>query len=87
MAQPDQARIVGLNAHHFLRVNGGVLVSIKANCIDSTKPPPQVFANEVQKLRAERVKPIEQLTLEPFERDPCIFAGRYLHADQPGGGK
>lgn len=36
VAQPDQARIVGLNAHLYLKVGGGVVVSIKANCIDST---------------------------------------------------
>ena len=72
VAQPDQARIVGLNAHMFLKVDGGVVVSVKANCIDSTAPPEAVFAREVQKLREERIKPLEQLTLgewfmfEPF---------------------
>ena len=54
VAQPDQARIVGLNAHLFLKVDGGAVVSIKANCIDSTAPPEAVFAREVQKLREER---------------------------------
>lgn len=44
------------------------MVSIKANCIDSTAAPEQVFAREVQKLKEEKVKPKEQLTLEPFER-------------------
>ena len=68
VAQPDQARIVALNAHLYLKVGGGVLVSIKANCIDSTAAPEAVFAREVQKLREERLKPLEQLTLEPFER-------------------
>jgi rRNA 2'-O-methyltransferase fibrillarin len=63
VAQPDQARIVGLNAHLFLKVDGGVLVSIKANCIDSTAKPEVVFANEVKKMREERIKPKEQLTL------------------------
>lgn len=53
VAQPDQARIVGLNAHQFLKVGGGVVVSIKANCIDSTAAPEAVFAREVEKLRAE----------------------------------
>jgi rRNA 2'-O-methyltransferase fibrillarin len=57
VAQPDQARIVGLNAHHFLKVGGGVIVSIKANCIDSTAEPAQVFSREVDKLREERIKP------------------------------
>lgn len=77
VAQPDQARIVGLNAHQFLKVGGGVVVSIKANCIDSTAPPEQVFAREVQKLRDERIKPKEQLTLEPFERDHAMVVGVY----------
>jgi len=77
VAQPDQARIVGLNAHLFLKVDGGILVSIKANCIDSTAKPEVVFTKEVQKMREERIKPKEQLTLEPFERDHCIVAGIY----------
>lgn len=63
VAQPDQARIVGLNCHLFLKDNGGVLVSVKANCIDSTAAPEAVFAREVQKMREERIKPLEQLTL------------------------
>ena len=63
VAQPDQARIVGLNAHLFLKVGGGVVVSIKANCIDSTAAPEAVFAREVAKMREERIKPMEQLTL------------------------
>lgn len=80
VAQPDQARIVGLNSHLFLKDKGGVLVSIKANCIDSTAPAEAVFANEVKKLREERIKPSEQLTLEPFERDHCIVVGKYLRS-------
>ncbi|KAA6411890.1 MAG: rrna methyltransferase nop1 [Lasallia pustulata] len=78
VAQPDQARIVGLNAHLYLKVGGGVVVSIKASCIDSTAVPEAVFTQEVTKLREERIKPLEQLTLEPFERDHCIVVGRYI---------
>nr|POE86538.1 rrna 2'-o-methyltransferase fibrillarin [Quercus suber] len=77
VAQPDQARIVGLNAHQFLKVGGGIVVSIKANCIDSTAAPEAVFAREVTKLREERIKPKEQLTLEPFERDHAMVVGVY----------
>ena len=68
VAQPDQARIVGHNAHQYLKVGGGMVISVKANCIDSTAAPEAVFAREVQKMKDERFKPIEQLTLEPFER-------------------
>lgn len=80
VAQPDQARIVALNSHLFLKVGGGIVVSVKANCIDSTAAPEAVFAREVQKLREERIKPLEQLTLEPFERDHCIVVGRYVRS-------
>ncbi|KAI1133853.1 Fibrillarin-domain-containing protein [Hypoxylon sp. FL0543] len=80
VAQPDQARIVALNAHMFLKVGGGVVISIKANCIDSVAAPEHVFAQEVEKLRAERIKPQEQLTLEPYERDHCIVIGQYQEA-------
>lgn len=73
VAQPDQARIVGLNAHLFLKVGGGVVVSIKANCIDSTAAPEAVFTREVQKMRDERIKPLEQLTLgESCIASPCM---------------
>ncbi|KAI9766995.1 MAG: Small subunit processome complex component [Geoglossum simile] len=63
VAQPDQARIVGLNAHMYLKEKGGVLISVKANCIDSTAAPEEVFAREVTKMREEKIKPKEQLTL------------------------
>ncbi len=80
VAQPDQARIIALNSHMFLKDQGGVVISIKANCIDSTVDAETVFAREVQKLREERIKPLEQLTLEPYERDHCIVVGRYVRA-------
>ncbi|XP_063038187.1 rRNA 2'-O-methyltransferase fibrillarin-like [Melospiza melodia melodia] len=77
VAQPDQTRIVALNAHHFLRAGGHFLISIKANCIDSTAPAEAVFAGEVRKMTAERMKPQEQLTLEPYERDHAVVVGVY----------
>ncbi|KAH8160279.1 hypothetical protein CIB48_g7965 [Xylaria polymorpha] len=77
VAQPDQARIALLNASLFLKVGGGIVISIKANCIDSTAAPEAVFAAEVQKLRQGGLKPLEQLTLEPYERDHAVVIGRY----------
>jgi len=97
VAQPDQARIICLNAHHFLKNGGAIVISIKANCIDSTAPAAQVFASEVNNMRKEGIKPkgklrlvsichwailigfgwVEQLTLEPYERDHAIVVGKY----------
>jgi fibrillarin-like rRNA methylase len=75
VAQPDQARIVALNAHHFLKNGGHAVISIKANCIDSTQPAEVVFAAEVKKLQAEKFKPLEQLTLEVRVKSPCNCLG------------
>lgn len=47
VAQPDQARIIGMNCQYFLKNGGHFMISIKANCIDSTKEPAVVFENEV----------------------------------------
>jgi rRNA 2'-O-methyltransferase fibrillarin len=77
VAQPDQARILGLNAQYFVKNGGHFVISIKANCIDSTLPAEAAFAKEVQRLRTLKFKPQEQLTLEPYERDHAVVTGTY----------
>ncbi|CAE6236461.1 unnamed protein product [Arabidopsis arenosa] len=77
VAQPDQARILGLNASFFLKTGGHFVISIKANCIDSTVAAEAVFQSEVKKLQLEQFKPAEQVTLEPFERDHACVVGGY----------
>ena len=61
VAQPDQGRIVGLNAQYFLRNGGFFVISIKASCIDSTAPPEAVFAREVRPLTACFTKGVHDL--------------------------
>jgi len=80
VAQPDQSRIVALNSHMFLKNGGNFMISIKANCIDSTADPTLIFAQEVKKLQAEQFKPSEQITLEPYERDHAVVVGTYRPA-------
>lgn len=75
VAQPDQARIVHLNSEYFLKNGGHVVISIKASCVDSTIPPETVFVNEVDFLRKHDFKPLEQVTLEPYERDHAMVSG------------
>jgi len=77
VAQPDQARIVALNAHHFLKNGGHAMIAVKASCIDSTAAPEAVFRREVGKLQKENFKPLEQLTLEPYERDHAVVIAQY----------
>ncbi|KAK8952516.1 putative mediator of RNA polymerase II transcription subunit 36b [Platanthera zijinensis] len=77
VAQPDQARILALNASYFLKNGGHFVISIKANCIDSTVPAEAVFAQVVKTLQVDQFKPSEQVTLEPFERDHACVVGGY----------
>ena len=77
VAQPDQARIVAINAHQFLRNGGHFVISIKANCIDSTVPAEAVFSSEIEKMKKDQLKPKEQLTLEPYERDHAVVIGTF----------
>lgn len=77
VAQPDQARILGLNAQYFVKNGGHFVISIKANCIDSTLPAEAAFAKEVERLKAEKFNPKEQMTLEPYEKDHAVVTGIY----------
>lgn len=76
VAQPDQARIVILNAQSFLKNGGHAIISIKASCIDSTAPPDVIFANEVKTLQENQFKALEQVPLEPYERDHAMVSGK-----------
>jgi len=77
VAQPDQARIICINAEHFLKNGGGFVFSIKANCVDSTADPEVVFTQQLQELKSNGFKPMEQVTLEPYERDHAVATGVY----------
>jgi len=78
VAQPDQARIVIHNAQSFLKDNGHVVISIKASCVDSTAPPDEVFRQQIEELTNNSFKAIEQVTLEPYERDHAMVSAIYL---------
>jgi rRNA 2'-O-methyltransferase fibrillarin len=77
VAQPDQARIVALNASMFLKTEGWFMISIKANCVDSTAAPEAVYEAERERLKKDQCRPKYQITLEPYHRDHCLVVGQY----------
>lgn len=80
VAQPDQARILGINAAMFVKNGGSFVISIKANCVDSTLAPEVVFKAEIEKLKEEKFAPKSYMTLEPYERDHAVVSGFYRMA-------
>ena len=85
VAQPDQARILALNAHHFLKTDGHFVISIKANCIDSTAKPEVVFAAEMEKMKKEGLRPKMQVSIDTFERGHCVVIGVYRSTETKAG--
>lgn len=71
VAQPDQTRIIGLNAQYYLKTGGYMMVAIKASCVDSTVDPKLVFAQEVERIREEKFFPIEQISIDTYQRGHC----------------
>lgn len=61
VAQPDQVDIVSNNAKKYLKQGGMAIISVKANCIDSTVDPTVVYADQVDRLRKRGFKPLEQI--------------------------
>lgn len=82
VAQPDQARILGLNAGMFVKNRGHFVISIKASCIDSTKAPEIIYAQEIERLKEEKFRPVERISLEPYERDHIVVSGMYRPAPE-----
>lgn len=68
---------MAINCKWFLKNGGHFVISIKANCIDSTNPAEVVFENEIQKMKEMGLTPEEYLTLEPYERDHAVVVGSY----------
>jgi len=82
IAQPDQARILAHNAAMFVKERGHFVLAIKATCVDSTLAPEIVYQNEVQKLKEEKFRPVDMMTLEPYERDHAVVTGMYRPAPE-----
>ncbi|KKA27874.1 hypothetical protein TD95_004128 [Thielaviopsis punctulata] len=77
VAQPNPAQIVYDNARVFLRKGGYVLLSIKASCVDSTRPQEEVYADVVARMRKFNFKPKEQVSLETYERGHALVVFQY----------
>merc|ERR1712118_640926 len=71
----DQVNIVWKNANFFLKGRGHFILSMKAIHVDQSSSRDIVFSREIQKLQSLQLRPREQLTLEPYERECAIVTG------------
>jgi fibrillarin-like pre-rRNA processing protein len=68
IAQPEQAKVLADNADQFLRDSGWVMLAVKAQSIDVTKEPDEVYEREVKVLENHGFKIEEVVHLEPYEK-------------------
>ena len=69
VAQPEQAKLFADNARLMLKSGGHGYLAVKARSIDSVQEPEVVYRREIDILEKNGLKPIEVLSLEPYERD------------------
>lgn len=73
---PSVARSVSGSRRMRLCVKPHPTNPTKANK-PTNKPPPHTNGPQVKKLQEEKFKPLEQLTLEPYERDHAVVVATY----------
>ena len=69
IAQPNQARILSDNIRIFCGFGAWGLIALKARSIDSTAPIEEIYSSEIATLDASGLEVIENVNLEPLEKD------------------
>jgi fibrillarin-like pre-rRNA processing protein len=67
IAQPEQAKILADNADLFLKRSGWVMIAVKAQSIDVTKEPSEVYKHEIKVLQNRGFRIEEVVHLEPYD--------------------
>ena len=68
IAQPEQAKVLADNADVFLKDSGWVLLAVKAQSIDVTKEPSEVYRSEIGVLKKRGFRVAEVVPLEPYDK-------------------
>jgi len=76
IAQPEQAKILADNADLFLKKQGWIMLAVKAQSIDVTKEPSEIYKREVRVLM-ERGFDIEDVVhLEPYDKAHAMIVAK-----------
>ena len=68
IAQPEQAKILADNADLFLKKSGWTMLAVKAQSIDVTKEPSEIYKREVKVLENRGFRIEEVVHLEPYDK-------------------
>jgi fibrillarin-like pre-rRNA processing protein len=68
IAQPEQAKVLLDNADRYLISSGWVMLAIKAQSIDVTKEPSEVYRREVKVMETHGFAIKQLVQLEPYDK-------------------
>ena len=78
IAQPEQAKVLADNADMYLLKKGWIMLAVKAQSIDVTKEPAQIYKQEVKTLQNRGFDVKETLYLEPYDKAHAMIIAQFL---------
>jgi len=76
IAQPEQAKILADNADMFLITKGWITLAIKAQSIDVTREPSEVYEQEVNTLKTRGFRVERAVHLEPYDKAHAMIVAQ-----------
>jgi len=77
IAQPEQARVLADNIDLFLVDGGWIMLAIKAQSIDVTKDPSEVYKREIETLENRGFRIEEVVHLEPYDKAHVMIVAQH----------
>ena len=76
IAQPEQAKVLADNADLFLINQGWIMLAVKAQSIDVTKKPSDVYREEMSTLKNRGFKIEQVVQLEPYDKAHAMIVAK-----------
>ena len=76
IAQPEQAKILADNCDMFLKDSGWIMFAVKAQSIDVTKEPSEVYKHEIRVLQNRGFRIEEVVYLEPYDKAHAMIVAQ-----------
>ncbi|MEM4701590.1 MAG: fibrillarin-like rRNA/tRNA 2'-O-methyltransferase [Candidatus Bathyarchaeia archaeon] len=76
VAQPEQAKILADNADFFLKKPGCIMLAVKAQSIDVTKEPSEIYKREIHVLKERGFNIEDVVHLEPYDKAHAMIVAK-----------
>lgn len=76
IAQPEQAKILADNASLFLKKDGWIMLAVKAQSIDVTKEPSEIYKQEIKVLEGRGFQIEDVVHLEPYDKAHAMVVAK-----------